>query len=62
MGCRRPVRLAALVFLMVTIFKVFLLDLSFLENPYRILSFLVLGAILVGVSFLYQRFKDRLLA
>ncbi|MFB3065024.1 MAG: DUF2339 domain-containing protein, partial [Planctomycetota bacterium] len=53
----RPVRLMALAVLGVTIFKVFLFDLSFLENPYRILSFLVLGGILVGVSFLYQKYR-----
>jgi uncharacterized membrane protein len=35
--------------------KVFLYDLSFLERAYRILSFFVLGAVLLGVSFLYQR-------
>jgi len=56
----RPVRLMALAVLAVTILKVFLSDLSFLENPYRILSFFVLGAILVAVSFLYQRFRSYL--
>ena len=35
--------------------KVFLFDLSFLERAYRILSFFVLGAVLLAVSFLYQR-------
>ena len=35
--------------------KVFLYDLSFLERAYRIFSFFVLGAVLLGVSFLYQR-------
>jgi uncharacterized membrane protein len=35
--------------------KVFLFDLSFLERFYRILSFLVLGLLLLLVSFLYQR-------
>jgi len=35
--------------------KVFLYDLSFLDRSYRILSFFVLGAVLLGVSFLYQR-------
>jgi len=35
--------------------KVFLYDLSFLERAYRILSFFVLGAVLLVVSFLYQR-------
>lgn len=53
----RPVRLMALAVLVGTIVKVFVFDLSFLENPYRILSFLVLGAILVAVSFLYQRYR-----
>jgi len=35
--------------------KVFLYDLSFLERAYRILSFFILGAVLLAVSFLYQR-------
>jgi uncharacterized membrane protein len=35
--------------------KVFLYDLSFLERVYRILSFFVLGAVLMAVSFLYER-------
>jgi uncharacterized membrane protein len=35
--------------------KVFLYDLSSLERAYRILSFFVLGAVLLAVSFLYQR-------
>jgi hypothetical protein len=54
----RPVRLMALAVLAGTIAKVFVRDLSFLENPYRILSFLVLGAILVAVSFLYQKYRE----
>lgn len=51
----QPVRVMALVLLAVTVLKVFLLDLSFLATPYRVLSFIVLGAALVGVSYLYQR-------
>ncbi len=35
--------------------KVFLYDLSFLDKGYRILSFFVLGAVLLGVSFSYTR-------
>jgi uncharacterized membrane protein len=35
--------------------KVFLYDLSFLERFYRIVSFVVLGVVLLVVSFLYQR-------
>lgn len=53
----RPVRLMALAVLVGTILKVFLFDLSFLEGVYQILSFLVLGAILVAVSFLYQKYR-----
>ena len=53
----RPVRLMALAVLVATIVKVFVFDLSFLENPYRILSFLALGAVLVAVSFLYHKYR-----
>lgn len=35
--------------------KVFFFDLSYLERFYRILSFLILGLVLLVVSFLYQR-------
>lgn len=35
--------------------KVFLYDLGFLDRGYRIFSFFVLGAVLLAVSFLYQR-------
>lgn len=48
-------RVTALVLFGVTITKVFLFDLSGLEPVSRIVSFLVLGAVLLGVSFLYQR-------
>lgn len=48
-------RVMALVLLGVTILKVFLFDLSSLEAINRIISFLVLGVVLLGVSFLYQR-------
>jgi uncharacterized membrane protein len=48
-------RWQGLVLLAVTIFKVFLLDTSTLSQGYRIVSFLALGALLLGVSFAYQR-------
>jgi uncharacterized membrane protein len=35
--------------------KVFVYDLSFLERAYKIFSFFVLGAVLLGVSFFYSR-------
>ena len=48
-------RWQALVLLAVTISKVFLLDTSTLSQGYRIVSFLALGALLLAVSFAYQR-------
>jgi uncharacterized membrane protein len=48
-------RWQGLVLLGITVLKVFLLDLSFLERAYRIASFLVLGTVLLAVSFWYQR-------
>ncbi len=53
---RTPVvRHAALALLGLVIVKVFVVDLSELQAIYRILSFLVLGLVLLGVSFLYQK-------
>jgi len=43
-----------------TLFKVVLVDMERFATPYRILSFLVLGSLLVGASFLYHRHRDRL--
>lgn len=48
-------RWQALILFGLVVVKVFLYDLSFLERAYRILSFLVLGVVLLVVSFLYQR-------
>jgi uncharacterized membrane protein len=48
-------RWQALVLLAVSIAKVFLVDVSELSQGYRILSFLGLGALLLAVSFVYQR-------
>lgn len=53
-------RVMALALLGLTIFKVFLFDLSSLEKLYRIISFIVLGLILLSVSFLYQRYRQRM--
>ncbi len=49
------VRWQALVLLVVAIAKVFLGDVSSLSQGYRILSFLALGALLLAVSYVYQR-------
>lgn len=48
-------RWQALVLLAVSIGKVFTVDLSRLSQGYRILSFLGLGALLLAVSFAYQK-------
>ena len=48
-------RWQSLVLFGLVVGKVFLYDLSFLERAYRIMSFFVLGAVLLAVSFLYQR-------
>lgn len=52
-------RKVALGVLVLTVGKVFLVDLASLEGGYRVLSFLGLGIALVAVSFLYQRFVLR---
>jgi hypothetical protein len=56
----RAIRLAGLALLLFCILKAFVYDLSYLETLPRIFSFIVLGLILVGVSWLYARFRDRL--
>jgi uncharacterized membrane protein len=58
----RAVRLFAMGLLYLSIAKVFLLDLSFLATPYRIVSFLGLGVILLLVSLMYTRFEEWLRA
>jgi uncharacterized membrane protein len=57
---RKVYRISAISLLVVTILKVLAFDTAEVSTPYRILSCLVLGAILVAVSFLYYRFSERL--
>ncbi|MGH9942604.1 MAG: DUF2339 domain-containing protein [Pyrinomonadaceae bacterium] len=52
-------RVMALLLLSLTILKVFFWDLASLDKIYRIVSFIVLGAILLVVSFLYQQRQQR---
>jgi hypothetical protein len=54
----RTLRLEGLGLLLVCILKAFLYDLRNLETIYRILSFVVLGLILLAVSWIYTRFRD----
>lgn len=49
------VRWQALVLIAFTIGKVFLYDVSELDRGYRIVSFIVLGVLLLAISFVYQR-------
>ncbi len=51
----RLLRVLGLLLLSLTTLKVFFLDLSALDRIYRIISFIVLGAILLAVSYLYQK-------
>lgn len=55
----RLLRVMALILLTITIGKVFLSDLASLDKIYRIISFIVLGVILLTVSFLYQQWQSR---
>lgn len=53
-------RWQAIALLVFTTGKVFLYDIAALERGYRIAAFIVLGAILLAVSFFYQRNRARL--
>jgi len=55
----RLLRVMSLALLSLTTLKVFFWDLSSLDRAYRIVSFVVLGAILLAVSYLYQRSQQR---
>lgn len=58
---RQPIRLTAIAFFGLAILKIFIYDLSFLATLYRIFSFIGLGAFLLLVSYLYQRYKRLIL-
>jgi uncharacterized membrane protein len=49
------VRWQSLVLIAATTVKVFVYDVSQLDRGYRIISFIVLGALLLAISFVYQR-------
>ncbi|MBL0161329.1 MAG: DUF2339 domain-containing protein [Bryobacterales bacterium] len=56
----RVLRISGLLLLLVCILKLFFYDLRNLETLPRIFSFIVLGVILIGVSWAYTRFRERL--
>jgi uncharacterized membrane protein len=45
-----------------TVLKVFLFDMANFSTPYRIISFIILGLMLVGTSYLYYKHKDRIIS
>ena len=51
-----PVRYLALVVFGITVLKVFIVDFSQLDSVYRIVSSIALGLLLMGASYLYQRY------
>jgi len=50
-----PIRYTGMTLIAVTVLKVFLVDLAGLQGIYRVLGLLVVGAVLLAISFLYQR-------
>jgi uncharacterized membrane protein len=54
----RGARILGILLLGATVLKVFLVDLSALQTFYRIVSFIVLGLLLLVVSYGYNRFRD----
>jgi uncharacterized membrane protein len=50
-----PLRAASAAVVVLTVLKVFLIDMSDLTGIYRALSFLGLGAVLIGIGWFYQR-------
>ncbi len=55
-----PAKIAGFLMASLTILKVFFYDLSYLETTYRVLSFVVLGIILLTISFIYQKKVGRI--
>ncbi len=53
-----PLRYAGLALFLVVVLKVFMSDLSRLDQLYRIVAFLVLGLVVLGGAVIYVRFKE----
>jgi uncharacterized membrane protein len=56
---RKSYRIAAIALFFLTILKVMIVDLADVATPFRIVSCVVLGGLLLGASFLYHRFSQR---
>ncbi len=57
----REFRIAALGLLAIVALKVVLVDMSSVQQIYRIISFVVLGVIMISASYLYHRLEKRLI-
>jgi uncharacterized membrane protein len=55
----RPLRLAGLALFGLAALKLVAIDLTFLRDVYRIVSFLVLGLFMLGASYLYHRLEKQ---
>jgi len=60
MVARPQVRIQAISVLLLAVAKAFLVDVWELETIYRVVSFIVLGVILLLASFLYSKFRDKI--
>jgi uncharacterized membrane protein len=58
----RPVRFASAAVIVLTVLKVFLVDMSDLTGIYQALSFIGLGIVLLGIGWFYQRLLFRPIA
>jgi uncharacterized membrane protein len=58
----RPVRFASAAVTILTVLKVFLVDMSNLTGIYQALSFIGLGIVLLGIGWFYQRLLFRPIA
>jgi uncharacterized membrane protein len=56
----RKVRLTGLALLGVCIAKLFFYDMNELEMIFRIFSFIILGALMLLVSFAYSRYREEI--
>jgi uncharacterized membrane protein len=56
----RPLRLSSLGLFGLTALKLVIIDMAKVEEVYRIISFLVLGILMIGASYLYHRVEKRL--
>jgi|GEM_PF-270866 len=57
---QRAIRYVGLALFTVVAFKVFLVDLAYLDPFYRIIAFIILGLVLLCGSFLYLKYQTRI--